>query len=164
MVIVLWLGALGAVVLIGACLAHRRAAAVVIGTVLAWVALPTVMILSTARQDGILGQGRDFMGLAVGIPIVAAAIAGERFSDRRTTLRLTALIVSLTAVCQVVDFYATLRRYMVGTGGPLTPFRRWCTAGRRPSRPRFFSPSSPSQWWRLPLSCGRRAGPAGGRR
>ncbi len=121
-VIVLWLGALGAVVLIGACLAHRRAAAVVIGTVLAWVVLPTVMILTTARQDGILGQGRDFMGLAVGVPIVAAAIAGERFSDRRATLRLTALIVSLTAVCQVVDFYATLRRYTVGTGGPIDAF------------------------------------------
>jgi Predicted membrane protein (DUF2142) len=122
LVIVLWLGALGAVVLIGTCLAHRRAAAVVIGTVAAWVVLPTAMILSTAHQDGILGQGRDFMGLAVGIPIVAAAIAGERFSDRRTTLRLAAVIVALTAVCQVVDFYATLRRYTVGTKGPLDAF------------------------------------------
>ena len=35
LVIVLWLGALGGVVLIGTCLAHRRAAAVVIGTVAA---------------------------------------------------------------------------------------------------------------------------------
>jgi hypothetical protein len=122
LVIVLWLGALGAVVLIGACLAHRRATAAVIGTVAAWVVLPTVMILSLARQDGILGQGRDFMGLAVGIPIVAAAIAGERFSDRRTTLRLAAVIVALTAACQVVDFYATLRRYTVGTKGPLDAF------------------------------------------
>ena len=122
LVIVLWLGALGGVVLIGTCLAHRRAAAVVIGTVAAWVVLPTAMIMSTAHQDGILGQGRDFMGLVVGIPIVAAAIAGERFSDRRTTLRLAAVIVGLTAVCQVVDFYATLRRYTVGTKGPLDAF------------------------------------------
>ena len=122
LVVVLWLGALGAVVLIGACLAHRRAAAVVIGTVMAWVVLPTAMVLITARQEGILGQGRDFLGLAVGIPIVAAAIAGERFSDRRTTLRLAAVVVVLTAVCQVADFYATLRRYTVGTKGPLDAF------------------------------------------
>lgn len=122
LVIVLWLGALGAVVLVGACLARRRAAAVVAGVLLAWVIIPTVLVVSTARQDGILGQGRDFMGLAVGIPVVAGAIAGERFLDRRTTLRLAGLVVTLLAVCQVVDFYAALRRYTVGSKGPLDAF------------------------------------------
>jgi Predicted membrane protein (DUF2142) len=122
LVIVLWLGALGAVVLIGACLARRRALAVVVGTVVAWVVVPTVMIMSTAHQEGILGQGRDFMGLAVGIPIVAAVVAGERFLDRRTTLRLAGVVVALVAVCQAVDFYAALRRFTVGTNGPLDAF------------------------------------------
>ena len=122
LVIVLWLGALGAVVLIGACVAQRRAAAVAVGTVVAWVVLPTAMIVLVARQEGILGQGRDFLGLAVGIPIVAAAIAGERFSDRLATLRLVSVIVGIVAACQVVDFYAALRRYTVGTKGPLDAF------------------------------------------
>jgi hypothetical protein len=122
LVIVLWLGALGAVVLIGSCLAGRRGAAVIVGTAVAWVVVPIVMILSTAHQEGILGQGRDFMGLAVGIPIVAAAVAGERFSDRRATLRLTSVVIALLTACQVVDFYAALRRYTVGTNGPLDAF------------------------------------------
>jgi hypothetical protein len=122
LVIVLWLGALGALVLIGTCLAQKRAAAVAVGTIVAWVVLPTAMIVLVARQEGILGQGRDFMGLAVGIPIVAAAIAGERFSDRLATLRLVSVIVGIVAACQVVDFYAALRRYTVGTKGPLDAF------------------------------------------
>ncbi len=122
LVIVLWLGALGAVVLVGTCLARRRAAAVVVGTAVAWVAVPIVTIMSTANQEGILGQGRDFMGLAVGIPIVAAVIAGERFSDHRATLRLTSVVIILLTACQVIDFYAALRRYTVGTKGPLDAF------------------------------------------
>jgi Predicted membrane protein (DUF2142) len=122
LVIVLWLGALGAVVLVAACVARRRSIAVVLGTLVAWVVFPTVLIVSQARQDGILGQGRDFMGLAVGIPIVAAFVAGERFVDRRTTLRLAAVVIGLLAACQVVDFYAALRRYTVGTKGPLDAF------------------------------------------
>ena len=122
LVIVLWLGALGAVVLLAVCLAQRRAATVVVGLLAAWVVFPTVMIVSLARQDGILGQGRDFMGLAVGIPIVAAFVTGERFLDRRTTLRLTTVVVGLLSVCQVVDFYAALRRFTVGTNGPLDAF------------------------------------------
>ena len=154
LVIFLWLGALGAVVLIGTCLAHRRAAAVVIGTIVAWVALPTVMIMSTAHQDGILGQGRDFMGLAAGIPIVAAAIAGERFSDRRTTLRLAAVIVGLTAVCQVVDFYATLRRYTVGTKGPLDAFSSVAGGWDAPVPAALLFAIFTLRWWPLPSSCG----------
>ncbi len=122
LVIVLWLGTLGAVVLVAACVARRRPVAVVLGTVGAWVVFPTVLIASQARQDGILGQGRDFMGLAVGIPIVAAFVAGERFVDRRTTLRLGTVVVGLLATCQAVDFYAALRRYTVGTKGPLDAF------------------------------------------
>ena len=116
-VIVTWLGALGAVVLVGACLARRRGVAVIVGTVLAWVLVPTVIVLSVARKEGIVGQGRDYMGLAVGIPIVAAFVAGEKFVDRRTSLRLTTVVIALLAGCQVLDFYGTLRRYTVGTGG-----------------------------------------------
>ena len=121
-VIVTWLGALGAVVLVGACLARRRGVAVIVGTVAAWVVVPVVIAVSVARQDGIVGQGRDYMGLAVGIPIVAAFVAGQRFVDRRATLRLTTVVIALLAGCQVLDFYGTLRRYTVGTGGPLNAF------------------------------------------
>jgi hypothetical protein len=121
-VLVTWLAALGAVVLVGACVAHRRGATVVAGSILAWVALPVALIMAEARHEGIPGQGRDFMALAVGIPIVAGVVAGERLLDRRTTLRLATLVITALAACQVADFYGALRRNTVGDDGPINAF------------------------------------------
>jgi hypothetical protein len=123
-VIVAWVGALGAVVLLGVCLARRRGALAIAGNLVAWLAIPTVIAISGARHDGILGQGRDYMALAVGIPIMAAFLVGDRIGDRRATLRVSTTIVVLLAACQVVDFYGALRRNVVGSAGPfnlLTP-------------------------------------------
>lgn len=121
-IIVAWLGALGTVVLVAVCLARRRGAATLLGNLLAWLVVPVALAVAEARKDGILGQGRDYMGLAVGIPIVAAVVAGQRFVDRRTTLRLATVIVTVLAACQVGDFYAALRRNTVGINGPIDAF------------------------------------------
>ena len=121
-VIVMWLGLLGAVVLIGACLARRREAVVIAAVVGAWVVVPLVLILAAARSEGIIGQGRDFMGLAVGIPLVPAAAAGERFVCRAASLRLVKVVLVVLALCQVADFYGALRRNTVGITGPVNAF------------------------------------------
>ncbi len=123
-VIVTWLGAFGAVVLVGLCLARRREAAVVVGTLAAWVVLPTGLIMSVARQEGIVGQGRDYLALAVGIPLVAAVVVRQRLVDGRTTLRLVTIVVALLAACQLFDFYGALRRNTVGTQGLLMRLQR----------------------------------------
>jgi hypothetical protein len=121
-VIVTWLAALSAVVLLGTCLARRRDALVAVGTVVAWGVVPVVLIMSQARSNGIIGQGRDFMALGVGIPIVAGAVAGGRFAGRAATRRLATIVIVALAVCQLADFYGTLRRYTVGITGPLNAF------------------------------------------
>ena len=121
-VVVAWLGALGAVVLVGVCLSRRRSAAVVVSNLVSWVVIPLALVIGEARHNGILGQGRDFMGLAVGIPIVAGFVAGERVGDRRKMLRLSSGIITVLAVCQMADFYGTLRRNTVGIKGPLDAF------------------------------------------
>ena len=121
-VIVTWLAALGAVVLVGMCVAQRREAVVAVGTVIAWVVVPTLLIVSQARSSGIVGQGRDFMALGVGIPIVAGTVARARFAGRTTMRRLATVVIVALAFCQVTDFYSTLRRYTVGTTGPLNAF------------------------------------------
>ncbi len=121
-VIVTWLAALGAVVLVGTYAARRREAVVAVGTVIAWVVVPTLLIVSQARSSGIVGQGRDFMALGVGIPIVAGTVARVRFAGRTTTRRLATIVIVALAFCQVADFYSTLRRYTVGTTGPLNAF------------------------------------------
>ena len=121
-VIVTWLGALGAVVLIGTCVARRREALVAAGTLAAWVVVPLTMILVEARSEGIMGQGRDFMALAVGIPLVAAAAAGERFAGHRASLRLVTVVLVALVLCQISDFYGALRRNTVGITGPVNAF------------------------------------------
>ncbi|HUB71442.1 MAG TPA: DUF2142 domain-containing protein [Acidimicrobiales bacterium] len=121
-VIVTWLGALGAIVLIATCVASRRDALVTAGTLATWVVLPLILILAEARSEGIVGQGRDFMGLAVGAPLVASAATGERFANRAASLRLSTLVVIALVFCQVLDFYGALRRNTVGITGPLDAF------------------------------------------
>lgn len=121
-VIVVWLAVFGVVVLVGACLARARGVLALGGTLVAWLALPVAVTLSQARTEGILGQGRDYLGLAVGIPIVAGAIAGERFAQRRSSLRLVSIVVTAVLACQVADFYSALRRNTVGITGPIDAF------------------------------------------
>jgi hypothetical protein len=121
-VVVVWLGALGAVVVVALCLSRRRGAAVVVSNLAAWVVIPLALVIAEARQNGIVGQGRDFMGLAIGIPIVAGALAGERVVSPRKMLRLSSGVITVLAVCQVADFYGTLRRNTVGIKGPLDAF------------------------------------------
>lgn len=121
-VIVTWLGALGAVFLVGLCFARRRDALVAVATLAAWVVVSFALIFSQARSEGILGQGRDFMALGVGIPIVAASVAGERFGARAGALRLGTAVIAALFVCQVLDFYGALRRNTVGMAGPINAF------------------------------------------
>ncbi|MDQ2729386.1 MAG: DUF2142 domain-containing protein [Actinomycetota bacterium] len=117
--IVIWFFAtallVGAVVVV----ARRREAAlivvVVVGTL---VILPFVADLSHARIHGLLWQGRHGLPLAVGIPILAAAL----LSEHRVRLgRAPPVILGGLAVGQLVSWYWVLRRYTVGLGPAVSP-------------------------------------------
>jgi hypothetical protein len=121
-VIVAWCCAAGVLLLAGAAAGRLRGNAVLASTLALWVALPLGLVMVEARTHGILGQGRDFMALVIGAPIAAATLAGQPFAERRTALRLSAAVISVTCACQLADFYAALRRNTVGSGGPLDAF------------------------------------------
>ena len=123
-VIVTWLAVLGLLFLAGASLARARGVVALVGLLTAWVVVPVAAAVLEARSEGILGQGRDYLALAVGIPLVAGAVAGERFADRARALRLVSIVVGLLAAGQLADFYAALRRYAVGLAGPLDAFSK----------------------------------------
>lgn len=124
-VVTAWaLGALALVVLAFVVGSTRQRVAVA-GATLVWVVFTYVFILAMVPTHGLVGQGRDFLGLAAGIPIVSAScIAVERLpgSLRRLFPSLFVVLVVVFAAGQVVDFYGTLRRYTVGTSGPLDAF------------------------------------------
>lgn len=133
-VTVAWTGALGCVVLISVCVARRREVLAVAGTLVVWLLFTFIFIVAMAPHHGILGQGRDFMGLIVGLPIVAGAVTRDSLLGRRLVLRLSGLLLAILSLCQVTDFYGVLRRYTVGLGGPTNAFAS-VAGGWRPPLP-----------------------------
>jgi hypothetical protein len=85
-----------------------------------------IPVLAQGRQASSLGyiwQGRYLLAVAAGLPLLAAAILAKR-EPRREWLRRTAPWLPLTVTASTLAlgflmFYATLRRYAVGTRGPL---------------------------------------------
>ncbi len=116
----LWGIALGAIVVL-ALLARwlsRYTVAIVTLAVLS-VVVPTLLTASQAHKDGIVGQGRYVLPLAVGIPIIAGYAAGRGWPGGRwRQLVLPVGAVALTAA-QGAAFTEALRRYRTGLGHSL---------------------------------------------
>ena len=104
-------------------------------TLLASVGAPVIAILLTGRRLGLVEQGRYFLPLWVGIPILAAASFGSPRSGVIWTWRLRRALVILVAASDLVSFYGGLRRYTVGINGPLSPFTNAPGAWRPPIPP-----------------------------
>lgn len=129
-----WWVAVGVVVVVGLVVSRRRQAAVLVGLLATALLLPAAIIASQAHHDGLVWQARDGMPLYVGIPLVAAVIAGggdarggdgrEPWSSLQAASRLTVLVITGVAAAQFVDFGWALRRYTVGLGTTLDPLAR----------------------------------------
>jgi hypothetical protein len=100
--------------------------------------VPTVGTLVDVHSHGFSSQGRYFLPLFVGLPIVAAALAGRALRDRhirphpilgRSIVRIG---VAAVGAAQVVAFGVNLRRYLVGIHGPLLPWSSSHDAWRPP--------------------------------
>jgi hypothetical protein len=104
-------------------LREARAALVVAVLVLAAVLLPVVIVYSQVHRLGIVWQGRDIMPLAVGVPILAAAVGGDERVLRRSDGRVLAWVgtgtCAVLGVAAVAAFFEALRRYAVGVDGPV---------------------------------------------
>jgi hypothetical protein len=86
------------------------------------LAVPICAVLLTARRLGLVEQGRYFLPLWVGIPIVAAASIRTTVSRSQWEWWLRRALILAIAASYVVSFYGGLRRYTVGVHGPLSPF------------------------------------------
>lgn len=119
-VYVLWIASAAAVIAAGLALGARRGRATLAALAVAAIAIPTAMVASHARQQGLwLLQGRDMLPLLVGLPLCAAVVAGHR---RQKLLALMGYsLVAVVWGCLLVFFTEALRRYTVGVNGPLDP-------------------------------------------
>ncbi|HWG73073.1 MAG TPA: DUF2142 domain-containing protein [Acidimicrobiales bacterium] len=116
-VVLFWILCVGALLLLayGCTMARGRLTLGVV--VVAAAAVPTLTVALAARQHGFIGFGRYFLPIYAGVPIVAGALA-QTVADERRMLR--ALVV-LVASGEIVAYYWTLHRYLVGDRGPVSP-------------------------------------------
>jgi len=126
-----WLAMLVILIVLGLATSRGRHRAVVVGLLVLSVVLPTAIMVSHARTDGIVWQARDGFPLYVGVLLVSGAVAGRRPSSRSTDgarwwTRWPAMAVLGTGVAlgQAADFVWALRRYTVGLGPTLNPFAK----------------------------------------
>lgn len=126
----LWSTALWAALVIGALLAgiavrHRRSHLVLPLLVAVVVLVPAVLSALNARQNGLIGQARYFMPVAVGVPVIACWAVAPLLRSRRFPALCRALpalvwlIAAATALVQLVSFVEALRRYRGGVDSPL---------------------------------------------
>lgn len=87
-----------------------------------------IPVLAQGRQAASLGyiwQGRYLLAVAAGLPLLAGAILAKREPRQRWTLwavpKLPVAVTASTLVLGFLMFFTTLRRYAVGTHGPLVP-------------------------------------------
>jgi hypothetical protein len=78
--------------------------------------VPTILQARTARAIGFVWSGRYGLALFAGIPVLAAVVLGSSPTIPR---RMLTWVCAITAAGQVVAHAAAMRRWVVGTDGPL---------------------------------------------
>lgn len=104
------------------CLARSTTAdSVAVSTLMAAsLIVPVLLVLVAIQRDGTEAQGRYFMPLWVGLPLLASAL--QRPLPHRFAKRLTRVMVILPAGGMVIAFWWNLHRVSVGIGGPYFPW------------------------------------------
>jgi len=106
--------------------------------------VPLASLVAVAHSDGYAGQGRYFLAVWEGVPIVAAGLLGVTVgrTSHRWAPPASIGVGLLVSIAQGVAFYWALRRYIVGIPGPLL----W--SGSRSSGKLQWHPPVPG-WWLL---------------
>lgn len=116
---IVWLLVAGSLLMGALTTARRRSAGVLAGMVVTLVAVPAVLQAIVLGTEGMIWQGRYSLPLAVGVPVVAGAVAAvDRPFPPATARRWLAGVLGLVCIGQIVAFTGTLRRYVTGIDGP----------------------------------------------
>jgi hypothetical protein len=94
---------------------RRRVGLVALTTVVFLV--PTALQAPTAEAIGFVWSGRYWLAVVAGVPVVAALVLGARATSPSRVL--IGLVAVIAATGHVVAHAAAMRRWTVGTDGPL---------------------------------------------
>jgi Predicted membrane protein (DUF2142) len=129
---VIWLVAAGGLVVVALATSTRCRRAVPL-LALAIVALPVVFEAPRLNTTGIYWQGRYWLPLIVGVPLLASTALGAVKSrrGRKPSLALVGVLVAGVGlgVAQLAAFLSALHRYRSGLGAGPHPGPRWSPPG-----------------------------------
>jgi hypothetical protein len=110
----------GAVVICAGMVTGQRRGLISIGLAVSAAFLAPIATTAVSYNSvGLVGQGRYFLPGVVGVPIVALSCWKSTTGVLVPTRRLKLGLGVLVAFAQFVAYYFTLRRYRVGTNGPI---------------------------------------------
>jgi Predicted membrane protein (DUF2142) len=121
--LVVWTLLAGGVVGIGLLFGSRRRVLAVGGLVAVLFCLPVAAQAITVPRTWLYWSGRYNLPIYAGIVVVAISAADGRLRRVPELRRLAPFVLVLAGALQVVDFYATLRRYAVGIDASFFPLR-----------------------------------------
>nr|WP_275405923.1 MULTISPECIES: DUF2142 domain-containing protein [unclassified Streptomyces] len=123
---VLWWVMAGCLVMLALATGRARETLVLTALMAGTAFGPLVLMAPQAAHLGLIWQGRYLLAVAVGIPVLAAVVAGRRWSDlpERLRTRLPLLLIGCWALAQGGAFVWAALRYAFGranqfSGGPL---------------------------------------------
>jgi hypothetical protein len=132
--VILWLAAVGALVVVAALVTRPRTTVVILGVAVACVAVPVFIEVVGAEEQGIFfWRARYTLPLAVGVPILAGlALASRAEIDSRLLRRLAIILGAVFLVGSWIAFARDAQLLHVGIYGPLLP---WSGNGWSPPVP-----------------------------
>jgi hypothetical protein len=117
---IMWTMLVGSFVLPAVLLATRRVAAVIVAVLALLLVLPVAAQAYYVSTVYLTWMGRYDLPVYVGAVVLAAGVLEGRLATGEIR-RLLALGIGTIALLQVLEFAGVLRRYTVGTDGPLSP-------------------------------------------
>ena len=132
---VLWAGALGALVGLALLFGRRRELCSLGLALLLAAAVPASLTMVSVHHMGFIEQGRYFLPLYAGVPVVAGATIGRRGGVAGRTGRVAVGVWGAFGAGQFGAMLWTLHRFLVGAGGPFWPFSQVAGEWRPPLPP-----------------------------
>ncbi len=118
---ILWLFAVGFVIVLGLATGSLRTVAVIVSVVALTILVPAVVDARGARAGyGFIWQGRYTLPLAVGVPVLSAYAASKGLAGGRSQVGGIARVLAVMIfLAQVFAYVWAFRRYTVGLDGGL---------------------------------------------